>query len=746
MLRGMNCYVVSAQTYVRRIPQVPRFDLAIVDECHHAAKGSIWDQCLEHGARGTVLGVTATPCRLDGRPLGDVFDDMVLGPTPGELIARGALSPYRLIVPQRQLDLSSLPTRMGDFVRGDAEAVVDKPAITGDAIEHYQRFVPGGQAVAFCVSIAHAQHVAEEFNAAGIRAASIDGKMDRLARRAVVADFAAGKVQVLTSADVISEGFDVPGIEAAILLRPTKSLSLYLQQCLDDETEILTSDGWKRRDQVNEGDIVAAFNIETEQAEWKPVIRKVERQLAPGEKMFAIKSPHLDIRVTGGHDMVVRSRSRTTKRWMKDCAESVAKRATLFKIPVSGTADVKDAPLADDEIRFIGWFLTDGSKNKKTNAVTIAQSSAKESHCAEIRRVLASCGFKFGEHRSVRKGKFAGYPDLIHFYVSRGKPRGTGKHLRGYEAVEAWLDKNIGNQFEALSARQLEVLIEAMNLGDGANGRKTLTWTPRTMTIAFGDNREAAERFQALCVMRGFRCNIASFQAEGRNRWWSAHVKKSGYSTIAGVNCKNNNIDGKRSNRSRFVESDSVAGEIVWCVENSLGTLFIRRNGKVAVVGNCGRALRTSPGKSHAVILDHVGNAGSMLGDQFIWNHGLPDDEREWSLEGRVGQRQAAKAEVQPGRRCMKCLEVVRPGVAVCPNGHPLPVQARKVEQVAGSLGEVNVEEVKRTRPAGPSEKLKEQAAARSLEALIELGRIRGYANPEGWARHLWDARTRRRA
>jgi DNA repair protein RadD len=173
--------------------------------------------------------VTATPIRLSGEGLGDLFETMVQGPTVRELIELGALSPYRLFAPAG-VDLSGVHTRMGDFVRGEIEAAMDKPSITGDAVSHYQKLAPGKRAVAFCVSVEHAVHVAEQFRAAGISAQAIDGGMDRTLRASVLSEFSAGRIQVLSSCDLISEGFDVPAIEAAILLRPTQSLGLYLQQ------------------------------------------------------------------------------------------------------------------------------------------------------------------------------------------------------------------------------------------------------------------------------------------------------------------------------------------------------------------------------------------------------------------------------------------------------------------------------------------------------------------------------------
>jgi len=227
--RRLLVHVASVFTLVKRLASVEKPDYVIADEAHHAIAASSWGKVIEAWLTRTI-GVTATPCRLSGEGLNEVFDEMVLGPTVAELIDAGALSDYRLFAPPIQADLSGLHTRGGDFARGEAAAAMDKPAVVGDAVQHYRRLCDGAPAVAFCVSVEHAEHVAEQFREAGYAAASIDGKMDRADRRRVVSDFSSGVLNVMTSCDLISEGFDVPGIVAAIGLRPTQSLGLCLQQ------------------------------------------------------------------------------------------------------------------------------------------------------------------------------------------------------------------------------------------------------------------------------------------------------------------------------------------------------------------------------------------------------------------------------------------------------------------------------------------------------------------------------------
>lgn len=232
--RRLPVHVASVQTLIRRLDRIAVPDYVICDEAHHSIGASSWGKVIS-AWRGKnpnlrVIGVTATPERLSGEGLGETFDDMVMGPTTGELIESGALSPYRLFAPALQVDLSNLSKRAGDYAKAETAALMDKPAIIGSAVGEYRKLMPGAPAVAFCVSIEHAQHTAEQFRAAGFTAASIDGNMDKAIRRGLVQDFGAGRLQVLTSCDIVSEGFDIPGIVGAILLRPTQSLALYLQQ------------------------------------------------------------------------------------------------------------------------------------------------------------------------------------------------------------------------------------------------------------------------------------------------------------------------------------------------------------------------------------------------------------------------------------------------------------------------------------------------------------------------------------
>lgn len=220
--------IASVATLIRRIDKIAAPDLLLIDEAHHARAGQ-WTAIIQRWQSAKVLGVTATPIRLSGEGLAEIFDHLVIGPTTAELMAAGFLARYRLFSPPT-VDTSGLHRRAGEFVTAEADELVNKPAITGCALQHYEAHANGLPALAFCVSIQHARDVAEQFRAAGHSALSIDGSMERTVRRGIVDDFRAGKISVITSCEVLNEGFDVPGAHVGIFLRPTQSLGLYLQQ------------------------------------------------------------------------------------------------------------------------------------------------------------------------------------------------------------------------------------------------------------------------------------------------------------------------------------------------------------------------------------------------------------------------------------------------------------------------------------------------------------------------------------
>lgn len=220
--------VASVMSLINRLAYYQHPDVLIVDECHHAT-GPSYGRILDAYSHAARIGFTATPERLDGKGLIGQFGEMFVGPQTRELMDLGALCDYRLFAPHVTYT-EGLHKRMGDYDQKELAEATDTATITGNAVEHYAKITPGKRAIVFCVRIDHAKHVADRFKDAGFAAASIDGTMGNVERADTLRRFASRERPILTSCNLINEGFDCPGIEVAILLRPTQSLALNLQQ------------------------------------------------------------------------------------------------------------------------------------------------------------------------------------------------------------------------------------------------------------------------------------------------------------------------------------------------------------------------------------------------------------------------------------------------------------------------------------------------------------------------------------
>ncbi|MBQ4838809.1 DEAD/DEAH box helicase [Pseudoalteromonas luteoviolacea] len=236
-----NIIVASVDTFIARMKKGQTEHLAksvtnwFMDETHHVLAENKWGRCVSQFINAKGVGVTATPIRSDGKGLGrdfdGVFDELIVGSNMGELIKRGYLSTYKIYVPPTRLDVSNVKvTSSGDYNQKQLAKESDNSDITGDAVEHYLRICPGQQAITFCVNIEHSQHVADEFNRHGVNSVALSSKTPAAERARCIKDFKAGRITNLVNCDLFGEGFDVPAVVACIMLRKTKSYSLFKQQ------------------------------------------------------------------------------------------------------------------------------------------------------------------------------------------------------------------------------------------------------------------------------------------------------------------------------------------------------------------------------------------------------------------------------------------------------------------------------------------------------------------------------------
>jgi len=219
------CAIKSLKNRFHRLAR-PKF--IVIDEGHHTVAGS-WKKLYDEYPDSYFILVTATPERLDGKGLRGYANKMINGPTVRWLIDNGYLCDYKAYAPST-ISVDGIQKRMGDFSKGALAIAANKPTITGNAINEYKKRCNGKRAVVFCASVEHSKSVVNAFNSNGIKAEHVDGESDSSYRDAAIRRFTDGITKVLSNVDLFGEGFDLPAMEGVILLRPTHSLALHLQQ------------------------------------------------------------------------------------------------------------------------------------------------------------------------------------------------------------------------------------------------------------------------------------------------------------------------------------------------------------------------------------------------------------------------------------------------------------------------------------------------------------------------------------
>ena len=220
--------IAMVGTLINRLQQVEKPDLIIVDECHHSVSPT-WSTVLNYFYDVPRIGFSATPERLDGQGLGDLYDIMIHGPSVQYLVDQGFLSEPHIFSSELALGLDYHVTR-GDFDANEQTEMMSKKIIVGDAIEHKRQYLKHLPTITFCPSIKHCRTMEDSFNDAGIKTKTIHGKLKDTDRENMIKGLGDGSIENICSCEVISEGVDIPIVAGAIMMRKTMSLSLYLQQ------------------------------------------------------------------------------------------------------------------------------------------------------------------------------------------------------------------------------------------------------------------------------------------------------------------------------------------------------------------------------------------------------------------------------------------------------------------------------------------------------------------------------------
>jgi len=680
--------VSSLQTEVsRHLDDLTLFDarLVLVDEAHLQTGDKALEILTWHLGRGAVVvGVTATPIGL-----GVIYRELVVAGTNSSLRQIGALVRAVHFAPdepdirsiRRLIDNDGTEPRDKNAMK----AMGPRPQLIGRVWRHYEALNPERKpCILFAPGVEEAHWFAQQFTAKGVPAASIAGDTcwygdwtddrDHIAER-----FRAGEVKVLCNRFVLREGLNFPAVEHLIFATVFGSLQTYLQAggrglraypgktrciiqdhggCLDTDTEILTARGWVGHDGIRDDDTVAAFDRWNGQIVWKPILHRHERTLENGERMFEVKSRCLDIRVTGNHRFLFNKRVNEgcQKVWPDNFdfirADELAASNWRFQIPVSGVQQTRGLQLTDDELRFIGWFVTDGTMAGERQAVSITQAD-HQPQIADLRACLVGCGFSFRE-RKRKPAYFTGSNMQTQFDI----PKGTSlaRPRRGWWPLRNYLDKNLSRNLELMDERQFGVFLHAVHLGDGDKAKGDGSYRISTGNKTFADN------LQSLAVRKGWKCNI-SVEISGRPKpIYILHLQRVATSTVHGQHA------ATADQQARVTESPCIPGVTrVWCVANELETLVTRRNGKVAIIGNS------------------------------WWRHGSLNADRDWNLgytpamvAAMREDRMRDRKEPEPGRcpRCGVVVGQIRVG-ATCPECGYVWTREYRVRAVVTTDGEL---------------------------------------------------------
>lgn len=225
-----NILIGMVQTISRHVDRYSQPSMIIIDECHHST-ASQWLKIIDSYPTTPLIGLTATPCRLDGKPLGAIYEKLVIGVDSDYLLENGYLSQYDYYAPKTNIKDGDYKIKGSDYDMADVVDRFEKAKIYGDVlskIDLTRKIIIYSPSVAYSRNLV--QIINEHFKA--VVAVHFDGDTPDKERKQIISDFKNGKIRILSNVDLIGEGFDVPDCDCVMLLRPTKSTALYIQQSM----------------------------------------------------------------------------------------------------------------------------------------------------------------------------------------------------------------------------------------------------------------------------------------------------------------------------------------------------------------------------------------------------------------------------------------------------------------------------------------------------------------------------------
>lgn len=217
--------VMSVQKQARR--PIPDVDVIVVDECHHATEHGQYRKLFD--ADTPVIGATATPFRLDGRGLGgNLFGSLVVAATTAELVNQGFLF-EPVIYSHSAPDMTGVKKRLGDYAKGETIKRTNKPRLIADIVETWIKKAFGLRTLVFAVNVEHSKSIRDAFREVGIKAEHVDAKTPKKERDRIFSVLALHEIDVVCNVGIVTEGYDLPALDCAVVARPTASLCLWLQ-------------------------------------------------------------------------------------------------------------------------------------------------------------------------------------------------------------------------------------------------------------------------------------------------------------------------------------------------------------------------------------------------------------------------------------------------------------------------------------------------------------------------------------
>lgn len=260
--KNLEVYMVQSLAHkLDKIKEEP--NLIIVDECQHSSS-STYRKIINQYPNAYILGLSATPTRLTGKPLGDIYETIISEVTAKQLIEMKYLADYSYYAPELNIDFNNIKIKAGDYDTEDVNRAMSKAKIYGDIIKTYKKLANNKKTILYCASIEYSKKMEKLFSENGYKIKHFDGTTPEKERQQIVEDFRNNKIQMLTNVDLIGEGFDVPDCECVLLLRPTQSLNLFIQS----STRCLRKNGDKKAIIIDYVNNIQKHGLPTMDRQW----------------------------------------------------------------------------------------------------------------------------------------------------------------------------------------------------------------------------------------------------------------------------------------------------------------------------------------------------------------------------------------------------------------------------------------------------------------------------------------------